>query len=397
MAKNRLLPMESHPRGAAKDLCSASSSFREQAYPPFASGTSGCAFAYISDRKDGRAPSAKLPEMAATGRRMRPMTRSHKRGWVSLAAFAALLLAGCRAQPGAEATFDKTFAVNGPVRIELTNGSGDAHISAGAPGEVRVHGAIEVHAWSEKSSQERAQEIASNPPLSQESNLIRIGGSGPANGNVSIDYTIVVPADAEIHAATGSGDVVVDGIKGPANFVSGSGAITASNISGDVQAMTGSGEIKLSQVQGQVQATAGSGDITLEDVRNQVRLHSGSGDMEITNPADAVEASTGSGDITIKGASADLRLRTGSGDVDIAGNPAGSNYWDIRTSSGDVVLQVPPSASFRLMAHSNSGDIDAAIPIVMEGTTQKHELRARLGDGKARVEVQTSSGSVSLK
>jgi hypothetical protein len=33
----------------------------------------------------------------------------------------------------------------------------------------------------------------------------------------------------------------------------------------------------------------------------------------------------------------------------------------------------------------------------MEGTAQKHELRARLGDGKARVEVQTSSGSISLK
>jgi hypothetical protein len=332
------------------------------------------------------------PETANT-----KMMRTHKLGWISLAACAAFLLAGCRSQPGAEGTFDKTFTVNGPVRIELTNGSGDAHISAGAPGEVRVHGDIQVHSWSSKSSQERMQELESNPPLSQESNLIRIGGSGLHTSNVSIDYTIVVPADAEIHAATGSGDVAVDGIKGPANFVSGSGAITASNVSGDVQAMTGSGELKFSQVQGQVQATTGSGDITLDDVRNQVRLHSGSGNMEISNPADAVEASTGSGDITIKGASADLRLRTGSGGVLIEGNPAGSNYWDIRTSSGDVVLQVPPSASFRLMAHSSSGDIDAAIPIVMEGTTQKHELRARLGDGKARVEVQTSSGSVSLK
>src|SRR5580692_1804825 len=304
------------------------------------------------------------------------MTRSHKLGWISLAVCAALVLAGCRPQSSAEGTFDKTFTVNGPVRIELTNGSGDAHISAGAPGDVRVHGDTRVHSWSEKDGQERARQLAANPPLSQESNLIRIGGSGTHSSNASVDYTIVVPADTEIHAATGSGDVEVDGIKGPANFVSGSGGITASNISGDVQAMTGSGEIKCSQVRGQVQATTGSGDITLDDVHNQVRLHSGSGDMEITNPADAVEASTGSGDITIKGASADVRLRT---------------------SSGDVELQVSPAASFRLMAHSSSGDIDAAIPIVMEGTAQKHELHARLGDGKARVEVQTSSGSVSLK
>jgi hypothetical protein len=308
------------------------------------------------------------------------------------------LLAGCRAQPSAEGTFDKAFTVNGPVRIELSNGSGDSHLSTGPAGEVRVHGDIQAHGWSEKGSQERVHELETNPPVSQEGNLIRIGGSGSHSSNgASIDYTIVVPADAEIHAATGSGDVEVDGIKGPANFTSGSGAISAANISGDVQALTGSGEIHFSKVQGQAQATTGSGDITLDDVHNQVRLHSGSGDMEINNPGDALEASTGSGDITIKGASADIRLRTASGDVVIEGNPAGSNYWDIHTSSGDVVLQVSPSASFRLMARSNSGDIDAAIPIVMEGTTQKHELRARLGDGKARVEVQTSSGSVSLK
>ena len=333
------------------------------------------------------------------------MMRSHKfdgiavaaRGALVVAACATLLLAGCRAQPSAEGTFDKTFTVNGPVRIELTNGSGDSHVSTGTAGEVRVHGEIQAHRWSERGSQERVHELEANPPVSQEGNLIRIGGSGSRNSGASIDYTIVVPADAEIHAATGSGDVEVDGIKGPANFTSGSGAITATNISADVQALTGSGEIHLSLVQGQVQATTGSGDITLDGVHDQARLHSGSGDMEINNPADAVEASTGSGDISIKGASADLRLRTASGDVTIEGNPAGSNYWDIHTSSGDVVLQVSPSASFRLMARSNSGDIDAAIPIVMEGTTQKHELRARLGDGKARVEVQTSSGSVSLK
>jgi DUF4097 and DUF4098 domain-containing protein YvlB len=333
------------------------------------------------------------------------MKRSHKLGWISvaprvallLAVCAVLLLAGCRAQPSAEGTFDKTFTVNGPVRIELTNGSGDSHVSTGAAGKVRVHGEIHAHGWSEKGGEERVRELEANPPMSQEGNLIRIGGSGSHSSGASIDYTIVVPADAEIHAATGSGDVEVDGIKGPANFTSGSGAISAANISGDVQALSGSGEVHLTQVQGQVQATTGSGDITLDSVLNQARLHSGSGDMEINHPADTVEASTGSGDITIKGASADIRLRTASGDVVIEGNPAGSNYWDIHTSSGDVVLQVSPSASFRLLARSNSGDIDATIPIVMEGTTEKHELRARLGDGKARVEVQTSSGSVSLK
>jgi DUF4097 and DUF4098 domain-containing protein YvlB len=60
------------------------------------------------------------------------------------------------------------------------------------------------------------------------------------------------------------------------------------------------------------------------------------------------------------------------------------------------VLHVPSNASFRLHARSKSGDIDAAIPIMMEGTAAKHELRARIGDGKASVEIQTSSGDISL-
>src|SRR6202050_4609383 len=117
------------------------------------------------------------------------MTRLHRLGWVSLAACAALVLAGCRPQSSAEGAFDKTFTGNGPVGVEMTNGSGDAHISAGAPGEVRVHGDIRVHSWSEKDGQERAQQLAANPPLSQESNLIRIGGAGEHFLNTAINNT----------------------------------------------------------------------------------------------------------------------------------------------------------------------------------------------------------------
>lgn len=78
------------------------------------------------------------------------MKRSHKFNWIAAAACAGLLLAGCRTEPSAEGTFDKTFTVNGPVRIELTNGSGDSHVTTGTPGEVRVHGEIQAHGWSEK-------------------------------------------------------------------------------------------------------------------------------------------------------------------------------------------------------------------------------------------------------
>src|ERR1700677_3446635 len=74
-----------------------------------------------------------------------------------------------------------------------------------------------------------------------------IGGAGSATKDASIDYTITVPADAEIRAVTGSGDLEIIGLKGPANFVAGSGDIKASKITGDVQITAGSGSIELSE------------------------------------------------------------------------------------------------------------------------------------------------------
>lgn len=311
------------------------------------------------------------------------------------ALLACITTAGCIGETGAEGTFDRTFTVQGPVQLEVSTGSGDVQVTTVAGNEVRIHGEIHAHGWSSDEAHARLREIAANPPISQENNLIRVGGNQRLR-NFSIDYRIEVPAATELHCGTGSGNIQVSGIQGPATFRSGSGNIQASGIGNDVQASAGSGTIALSDVQGQVQVGTGSGDISVHGAKGAVRLHTGSGKLDIAAPNDAVVAETGSGDVIVNGAHADVRVRTGSGGVQIDGNPAESSYWDLHASSGDVTLHVPGDASFRLYAHTGSGDIDAGIPIVLEGTSAKHELRARVGDGKGRVEVETSSGKITL-
>jgi len=300
----------------------------------------------------------------------------------------------------AHGTFDRTFQVNGPVRIELTNGSGEARITAGATGEVRVHGELRVKAWSPEAGRRRLEELESNPPVSQDGNMIRIGAMnrhGNTHGDAAIDYTIVVPPDTEVRGITGSGEINVAGLRGPLNFIAGSGVVTASEISGDVQALAGSGAIHLSNIQGRADATAGSGDITLSDVKGETRIRTGSGTIRVAQPGDLVVASAGSGKISVTGAQKDLRLRGSSGGISVDGSPGASSYWDFRSSSGNVVLHVPESGNFRFYAHTSSGSIDAGIPIVMEGTSARHELRARIGEGKGRVEVETSSGNIAIR
>jgi DUF4097 and DUF4098 domain-containing protein YvlB len=334
------------------------------------------------------------------------MTHRKTRTWLALAALTAGSLGGCIVERGGNrdgggtgptVNADRKFSVTGPVRIELTNGAGTSRVIVGAASEVQVHAEFWAKSRMFHDGERRLSEIAANPPITQEGNFVRVGGSGERWSGVNVNYTITVPVDTQIRAMSGSGTLEVIGIKGPANFTNGSGTIRASKIAGDVQAIAGSGHVQLSQIQGVVQVTAGSGTIELVEIHGDIRAQAGSGDIKITKPADSVEANSGSGSITLGQVSADLRLHTSSGDVTVEGNPLSNTYWDMRTSSGSVTLHVPTNADFRLYARTSSGDIDTQIPITMEGTTGKHELRARIGDGKARVEIETSSGKILLR
>ena len=100
--------------------------------------------------------------------------------------------------------------------------------------------------------------------------------------------------------------------------------------------------------------------------------------------------------ITVTGASNDVNVRTASGTIRVAGNPAASSTWEMHTASGSVELIVPPTANFLFSANAVSGGISTDIPIVVE-EQGRHELRARLGNGGARVQVRTVSGGIRLR
>lgn len=324
------------------------------------------------------------------------VNRNSRAFGLAAALLVATWLGGCIDEPGAVGEFDRTFTVNGPVHLEVSNGSGDVRVSAASGHEVRIHGELHIHEWGSSGKEKLLEDVKANPPVSQDGNFIKVGQLQRSITRSSIDYTIEVPAESEIRCNSGSGDVEVAGIRGPATFSSASGDITARSIAGDVQIKTGNGDMKLEEIQGQIQITTGSGDVEIHSVKGPVRIGTGSGDVEITHPGDNIVADTGSGDVEVSDAASDLRLHTASGDIKVDGNPGATNYWDLHASSGDVTLNVPQSASFRLYAHTGSGDINPKIPVVMEGTVGNHELRARIGDGKARVEIQTSSGTIEL-
>jgi len=258
--------------------------------------------------------------------------------------------------------FERTFTVNGPVELQIKNGSGDVTVRQGGSGSVEIRAKIySGNGWfGGGADASKIHALESNPPVEQFGNTIRIK-EPEGYRNVSIDYEISVPANARVRSETGSGDVAVEGINGPA------------------EVQTGSGDVKIRDVHGNVRAETGSGDTKLQGI-----------------DAERVEITTGSGDVDLSELRCALQATTGSGDVQVEGRPTGR--WRLNTGSGEVKLHLPSDLAFDLEAHSDSGDVHTQgnLAITVQGSLGHGEVRGKVRGGGVPVEVKTGSGDISI-
>jgi len=258
--------------------------------------------------------------------------------------------------------FERTFSVNGPVELQVKNGSGDIVVREGGSSSVEIRAKIHSgNGWlGGGAADSTIHAIESNPPVEQFGNTVRIREL-EGHHNISIDYDIVVPANTRVRSETGSGDVTVDGIQGPA------------------EVETGSGDVKMRGLRGNVRAETGSGDTRVENI-----------------DAERVEIKTGSGDVELRELHCGLVADTGSGDIKAEGRPTGR--WRLNTGSGEVSLHVPSDLAFDLEAHSNSGDVhtNGNLVLTVQGSLGHGEVRGKVRGGGVPVEVETGSGDINI-
>jgi hypothetical protein len=271
-----------------------------------------------------------------------------------LLAAAALALATVPAL-ASEATFERTLSVNGRVELSVATGSGNIHLTRGAGNQVHIFGKVKS-SWG--ASDEQVREIAAHPPIEQTGNIVRIGAHHENLRNISIDYEIQAPENVFLDAASGSGDITVDGVGENAKISTGSGNIHATGLHGGFTANTGSGNIYAEQ--------AGVGD---------------------------VKAQTGSGSVELRNLHGGLRAGTGSGDIKVGGTP--SSDWKLETGSGSVELW-PGSAGITLDASTGSGSVHSDRDVVTHGESNRHHVSGTLNGGGPTVRIETGSGSIRI-
>lgn len=250
-------------------------------------------------------------------------------------------------------SFDRTLSVSGDAQLMVSTGSGNIHLTHGSANQIRIHGKIHAH---RRASEEEVNAIATNPPIEQSGNVIRIGPHEEQWHDISIDYEIEAPAGTLLAANSGSGDIVDEGVGQNAKLE------------------TGSGDIRASGLQGAFLVKTGSGNITAEQT--------GQGD---------VKAETGSGNIEIKDIHGSFHAQTGSGDIKATGTP--SARWDLQTGSGNIEFW-PGNVPLTLDASTGSGSVRTDHEMLVKGSLDHHHITGNLNGGGPLVRAETGSGDI---
>jgi hypothetical protein len=265
-------------------------------------------------------------------------------------------------------TVEKVFTVDGMPRLRVQNVSGETAIRIGEAGQVRVVARKRVMGGSadrakrllenvEVRIEQKGNDIFVEPHLYEQErswlDLFR-------GKRFRVDFEITVPRETAVNAQTVSGDLDLQGTRGPARVES------------------------------------VSGDVNIADVQGPMRIKSVSGDVQCTDYVGSVEGSSVSGDVDIRGRVHAGELHTVSGDISIDLEPeAGGRESHLKTISGDVEVGLLTSSCI-CDYRTASGDLDCEAParIIREGRKDRTVV---IGEGRSRLSVKTVSGDLTLR
>lgn len=201
-----------------------------------------------------------------------------------------------------------------------------------------------------------------------------------------IDFELKVPRQCHLVLEADEGDITVRQIEGDVQANSDEGNIVLENIArGEVSVETDEGEIDCRQLQlddYRLQLSSDEGTVRASDVR--VR---------------SLWAETDEGDLVLLRINAGGgKLNSDEGDIELEATRFDEGSWNILTDEGDVELFLPTNADTEISLESDNGNIRSDFTLERISDDEHLERRSgRLGEGRARLEIYTDEGNISLR
>jgi DUF4097 and DUF4098 domain-containing protein YvlB len=182
----------------------------------------------------------------------------------------------------------KTFSVSGAPRVIVQTFDGPVIVRAWDKPEVTINAVARARDDQQKQGisvnmNQRGSEVYAIAEFDKA--YAQRLTSGVTNINASVSLEVYVPRSATLHAVSGDGRIIIEGVQGDLDLRTGDGPIDVQNGRGHLNATTGDGRIRISGFEGQVETRTGDGSISLAGRFNQLSARTGDGSISLSLPS----------------------------------------------------------------------------------------------------------------
>jgi len=286
-----------------------------------------------------------------------------------------------------EEKFEKTVSLAKDGKVTLQNITGSIDVKSWNKGEVK----IDATKISRASTLDKAKENAGlvKIEVEKDGNTLRIKTEYPDEGkimrrrslNVSVKYSLVIPAKASVKIDSVTGDVDLEKIGGAVKVSIVTGGIVVKKADKGVDCETVTGKINLQNITGDAFMETVTGRITASHIKGSIKANVVTGRIELR---DVSEASVVDGN-------------TVTGTVIYDGKINRDGRYTLNTHTGRIEMTLPADSGFDLEANTFSGRIESDFDIKISGKISKKRISGVVNKGGPLVKLSTFSGNVYLK
>jgi len=261
---------------------------------------------------------------------------------------------------------DQTVQVSKGTKLDVNNFAGDVIIKVWDRDAVRVE---VTHSDRESVDIKQADQTVTIRS--------RSARGGPPR---SLDYAISVPSWMAVSVSGNYADVTMEGVGGD---------VSVETTRGDIIVRGGSGFVSLKSVQGEVTLEKAKGRIEVRAVNEGIRLADISGDL-------SAESTNGS-IILDRIDSGNVDLYTVNGNISYDGPIKEKGLYRLTTHNGLIAMAIPERVNATLVARTYNGSFRSSFPIGGEPGERRKRFTVSLGNGSARLELESFGGTIALR
>jgi hypothetical protein len=295
---------------------------------------------------------------------------------LGMACAALLMLAAAAPRAKAEEVV-KSYVVSGRANVHVDTNDGSVRVTTGDTKQVEFR--VEYQGY-ELGKSLRVDSRQDGDKVELTARITGHWGFSWGKNSQKLHIEVRMPREADLQVETGDGSVQADSINGKVNVHTGDGSVKANSLNGQIDLHTNDGSISVDTLKGDIRLRTGDGSIEARDLDGKVEADSGDGHIRIVGRFDALSVKTGDGSV-------DTRVLPGS---------KMATSWSVRTGDGSVDIVLPADFQANIEATTGDGHISLGIPVTVEGTFSKSEIRGKMNGGGQPLMIHTGDGSIRL-